>query len=99
MLLNSNYRPTDCGIYRNSQNLGENDREFLRKFDSSVRGLGSLRNSLHFALGITPICLLLPYDWSKATLNRRTLIEVSPTLFLYSHLCSTTLLGGYLSRK
>ena len=84
---------------RNSQNLGEDDQEFLQKFDSSMRGLSSLRNFLHFALGMTPLCLLLPYDWSKVTLNWQTLIEVSSVLFLYSHLRSTTLSGGYFSRK
>ena len=93
ILLDSSGDPAYRGIYRNSNKLGKEDQEFLLEFQSAVRGdLGSLRNSLHFALGITPLCLLMPYEWSKTTLNRLTLIKVicvlPPLVFPFNDILS-----------
>lgn len=79
--------------------MGEDDRQFFQKLDTAVQDLGQLRNALHISLGITPLCLLLPYQWSKTTFNRRTVIEVSHMLFLYMPFRSTTLLAEYLPWK
>jgi len=55
----------------------QEDQEFLRTFDSREAGLGGLRNPLHLAAAISPLCLLLPKDLSKKHFHRQTLIEAS----------------------
>ena len=55
----------------------QEDKDFLIVFESSSDGLGGLRNPLHFALAISPLCLLVLKVLSKKSLNCKILLEVS----------------------
>ena len=69
----------ECLIFSNTSvsQFTQDDREFLRTFDSREAGLGGLRNHLHLAAAISPLCLLLPNDLSSKNFHRQTLIEVT----------------------
>jgi hypothetical protein len=56
--------------------MSPDDVAFLKSFDSTVANFGTLRNALDYALGISPLCLLLPTVLSKKSVNHKTLIEV-----------------------
>jgi len=60
-----------------SPQFTQEDKDFLITYESSIDGLGGLRNPLHLALAISPLCLLVPKVISKKALNRKTLLEVS----------------------
>ena len=55
----------------------QEDQEFLQSFNSREAGLGGLRNPLHLAAVISPVCLLMTVDLTKKGFHRQTLIEVT----------------------
>jgi len=68
-----------CSIITTDNQLDDEDMEFLKEYaKSTIKGPGfaGLRNPLHIALGLTPLCLLLPQSFSKKHVNRKTLTQV-----------------------
>jgi len=87
MIQYGNSTPSQCpfliiSIHRSSttsttSQFTREDQEFLQVFDTKEAGLGGLRNPLHLAAAISPVCLLMPVNLAKKSFHRQTLIEVT----------------------
>jgi len=84
MIQYGNSTPSQCpflmiSIHRSptTSQFTREDQEFLQLFDSKEAGLGGLRNPLHLAAAISPVCLLMPVNLAKKSFHRQTLIEVT----------------------
>jgi len=58
--------------------LDSRDMDLARTYlESDVNNTNSLRNPLYIALGISPLCLLMPVQLMKVKIGRRNLLDVS----------------------